>query len=133
MRSAVSSAAYISPRSSAPQSINIGFPRHDVFRTASASAAAGTTPPDSRSIRAAVSHCILNEVAVDRLSITVPTGAFYGFLGPNGAGKPTTINILTGLLAPSGGTATVLGHDVVREPLEVKRRIGVVPEDLNLF
>src|SRR4029450_5397175 len=65
--------------------------------------------------------------------LTVSAGAFYGFLGPNGAGKSTTINILTGLLAPSAGRARVLGHDVVRDPLEVKRRIGVVPDGLALF
>jgi ABC-2 type transport system ATP-binding protein len=74
-----------------------------------------------------------SQTAVDGLSITVPPGAFYGFLGPNGAGKSTTINILTGLLAPTGGRATILGHDVVRDPLEVKRRIGVVPDGLALF
>jgi ABC-2 type transport system ATP-binding protein len=73
------------------------------------------------------------QAAVDALSIAVPAGAFYGFLGPNGAGKSTTINILTGLLAPTSGRATVLGHDVVAEPLEVKRRIGVVPDGLALF
>jgi ABC-2 type transport system ATP-binding protein len=73
------------------------------------------------------------QVAVDNLTLSVPPGAFYGFLGPNGAGKSTTINILTGLLAPSGGRAVVLGHDVAREPLEVKRRIGVVPDGLALF
>jgi ABC-2 type transport system ATP-binding protein len=73
------------------------------------------------------------QTAVDELTLHVPSGAFYGFLGPNGAGKSTTINILTGLLAPSAGRATVLGHDVAREPLEVKRRIGVVPDGLALF
>jgi ABC-2 type transport system ATP-binding protein len=73
------------------------------------------------------------QAAVDGLSITVPTGAFYGFLGPNGAGKSTTINILTGLLAPTGGRALILGHDVLRDPLEVKRRIGVVPDGLAMF
>ena len=73
------------------------------------------------------------QAAVDGLTLAVPAGAFYGFLGPNGAGKSTTINILTGLLAPSSGRAAVLGHDVVREPLEVKRRIGVVPDGLALF
>ena len=74
-----------------------------------------------------------NEKAVDGLSLVVPEGSFYGFLGPNGAGKSTTINILTGLLAPTAGRALVLGHDVVREPIEVKRRIGVVPDGLHLF
>jgi ABC-2 type transport system ATP-binding protein len=71
--------------------------------------------------------------AVDRVNLRVERGQFYGFLGPNGAGKSTTIKVLTGLLAPTEGAARVLGYDVAREPLEVKRRIGVVPEDLNLF
>ena len=73
------------------------------------------------------------QTAVDRLSLQVPEGSFYGFLGPNGAGKSTTINILTGLLAPTSGRATVLGYDVVGQDLEVKRRIGVVPDGLHLF
>jgi ABC-2 type transport system ATP-binding protein len=73
------------------------------------------------------------QTAVDRLSLQVPEGSFYGFLGPNGAGKSTTINILTGLLAPTAGRATVLGFDVAAQDLEVKRRIGVVPDGLHLF
>jgi len=73
------------------------------------------------------------QTAVDRLSLQVPEGSFYGFLGPNGAGKSTTINILTGLLAPTSGSARVLGFDVVSQDLEVKRRIGVVPDGLHLF
>jgi ABC-2 type transport system ATP-binding protein len=72
-------------------------------------------------------------VAVDNLNLTLRRGSFFGFLGPNGAGKSTTIKMLTGLLAPSSGTIRVLGRDIAQEPLEVKRRIGVVPEDLNLF
>jgi ABC-2 type transport system ATP-binding protein len=72
-------------------------------------------------------------VAVDHIDLRVRAGSFFGFLGPNGAGKSTTIKMLTGLLAPSGGRARVLGRDIAEEPLEVKRRIGVVPEDLNLF
>src|SRR5882724_11029613 len=72
-------------------------------------------------------------VAVDNLNLTVRRGSFFGFLGPNGAGKSTTIKMLTGLLAPTSGQIRVLGRDLSREPLEVKRRIGVVPEDLNLF
>src|SRR5438477_6045887 len=71
--------------------------------------------------------------AVDHINLRVRAGAFFGFLGPNGAGKSTTIKMLTGLLAPTAGRASVLGHDIASEPLEVKRRIGVVPEDLNLF
>ena len=73
------------------------------------------------------------QTAVDRLSLQVPEGSFYGFLGPNGAGKSTTINILTGLLAPTSGRASVLGYDVAGQDLEVKRRIGVVPDGLHLF
>jgi ABC-2 type transport system ATP-binding protein len=72
-------------------------------------------------------------VAVDNLNLSVQRGSFFGFLGPNGAGKSTTIKMLTGLLAPTSGRIRVLGRDLSTEPLEVKRRIGVVPEDLNLF
>src|SRR6266446_9896844 len=71
--------------------------------------------------------------AVDNVDLRVTAGQFFGFLGPNGAGKSTTIKMLTGLLAPTSGNICVLGRDIAEEPLEVKRRIGVVPEDLNLF
>jgi ABC-2 type transport system ATP-binding protein len=71
--------------------------------------------------------------AVDGVNLRVRAGAFFGFLGPNGAGKSTTIKMLTGLLAPTSGRVRVTGRDLAAEPLEVKRRIGVVPEDLNLF
>jgi ABC-2 type transport system ATP-binding protein len=66
--------------------------------------------------------------AVDGVSFTAEPGEIIGYLGPNGAGKSTTIKILTGLLRPSAGTARIAGFDVLREPLEVKRRIGYVPE-----
>jgi ABC-2 type transport system ATP-binding protein len=72
-------------------------------------------------------------LAVENLNLSVARGSFFGFLGPNGAGKSTTIKMLTGLLAPTSGKISVLGRDLALEPLEVKRRIGVVPEDLNLF
>jgi ABC-2 type transport system ATP-binding protein len=73
--------------------------------------------------------------AVDGLGLTVGKGRFYGFLGPNGAGKSTTLKMLTGLLSPTTGTIRILGEDVgdARRALEVKRRIGVVPENLALF
>jgi ABC-2 type transport system ATP-binding protein len=71
--------------------------------------------------------------ALDGLTLEVPEGSFFGFLGPNGAGKSTTINILTGLLAPSSGSARVLGLDVETQGLEIKRLIGVVPDGLHLF
>ena len=72
-------------------------------------------------------------VAVDRLNLAVPRGTIFGFLGPNGAGKSTTINMLVGLLPPSAGTARVAGFSVLDAPLQVKQRIGVVPEGLNLY
>jgi len=71
--------------------------------------------------------------AVSNLDLEVSRGVFYGFLGPNGAGKSTTIKMLTGLLAPTTGTIEILGIDSLRDPVEVKRQIGVVPEDMALF
>ena len=71
--------------------------------------------------------------AVDGIDLAVPAGSFYGFLGPNGAGKSTTIKCLTGLLKPSGGSMRILGIDPLADPVAVKRKIGVVPEDLALF
>ena len=71
--------------------------------------------------------------ALDGMELTIPRGAFYAFLGPNGAGKSTTIALLTGVYAPDAGRIELLGVDAVAKPLEVKRRIGVVPEELSLF
>lgn len=71
--------------------------------------------------------------AVDGLDLDVPVGACFAFLGPNGAGKSTTIGLLTGLFPADAGEARVLGLDLAREPIEVRRRIGVVPEELALF
>jgi ABC-2 type transport system ATP-binding protein len=71
--------------------------------------------------------------AVDKLDLKVEKGKFFGFLGPNGAGKSTTIKMLTGLLKITSGSATILGYDVASQPVEVKKRIGVVLEDLALF
>jgi ABC-2 type transport system ATP-binding protein len=71
--------------------------------------------------------------AVDRVSLTVARGEFFGFLGPNGAGKTTTIRMLCGLMKPTGGSAWVAGHDVVRDPLGVKARIGVLPDTVETF
>ena len=71
--------------------------------------------------------------AVDGINVAVPAGSLYGFLGPNGAGKSTTIRCLTGLLRPTAGTMRILGIDPLVDPIGVKRRVGVVPEDLALF
>lgn len=70
-------------------------------------------------------------VAVDDVTLRVPKGQLFGFLGLNGAGKTTTIRILTTLLPPSGGTARLWGHDVVREPLAVRRLVGLVSDETS--
>jgi ABC-2 type transport system ATP-binding protein len=72
-------------------------------------------------------------LAVDGIDLQVAPGQFFGFLGPNGAGKSTTIKMLTGLLAPTSGRIEILGLDLGRNPVEVKRQIGVVPEGMSLF
>jgi ABC-2 type transport system ATP-binding protein len=67
------------------------------------------------------------------LDLRVEPGEILGFLGPNGAGKSTTVKILTGLIRPTSGRALVAGYDVVEQPLEVKKRIGYVPETAALY
>lgn len=71
--------------------------------------------------------------AVSGIDLAVPRGSFYGFLGPNGAGKSTTIKCLTGLLRPTSGEFRILDLDPIADPVAVKKRVGVVPEDLALF
>ena len=66
--------------------------------------------------------------AIRGLSFTVQKGEVVGFLGPNGAGKSTTMKIITGYMAPSSGEVKVAGFDVFEDPIEVKRRIGYLPE-----
>jgi ABC-2 type transport system ATP-binding protein len=65
-------------------------------------------------------------MAVDGIDLSVNSGKIFGFLGPNGAGKTTTIKLLTTLIAPTSGTINILGMDVIRHPLEVRKKIGVV-------
>ncbi|MEU9982329.1 ABC transporter ATP-binding protein [Streptomyces sp. NPDC050856] len=73
------------------------------------------------------------QVAVAGVDLTFPAGRFIGLVGPNGAGKTTTLSMVTGLLRPDGGRVEVAGRDVWRDPVEVKARIGVLPEGLRLF
>ena len=71
--------------------------------------------------------------AVDDIHLKVPHGSFFAFLGPNGAGKTTTLRMLTGLLQPSEGDASVVGLSIRNDLVEIKKHIGVVPDDLALF
>src|SRR5256885_1492860 len=72
-------------------------------------------------------------LAVDRVSLEVRAGEVLGLLGPNGSGKTTILRILTGFLRPSSGTARLAGVDITRSPLEARRRVGYVPEDVPLY
>jgi len=74
-----------------------------------------------------------DRLAVDDLSFTVQKGEVIGFLGPNGAGKSTTLRMLTGFLPATSGSARVAGFDVFEEPMEVKRRIGYLPENPPVY
>ena len=73
------------------------------------------------------------KIAVDNLSFSVARGDVLGFLGPNGSGKTTTMRMITGFLPPSSGTAVVSGFDVQVNPVEVKKRIGYLPEGAPLY
>ncbi len=74
-----------------------------------------------------------SQVAVDDLTFSIPAGQIVGLLGPNGAGKSTTLRMLTGMLQPTSGSAEICGLDLRTHPLEVKRRIGFVPETAAVF
>ena len=74
-----------------------------------------------------------NFKAVDELSFEVHSGEIFGFLGPNGAGKTTTILSMLGLIIPDKGTVRILGSDVFREPIKVKKKIGFLPENATLY
>lgn len=72
-------------------------------------------------------------VALDQVSFQVQDGEIMGFLGPNGAGKTTTMRILTGIIAPTAGTAKIAGYDIATQSIEVRRRIGYLPENVALY
>jgi ABC-2 type transport system ATP-binding protein len=73
------------------------------------------------------------QVAVDGLTLEINEREIFGFLGPNGAGKTTTILMLLGLTEPTSGSARVLGYDPTRDPLEVKRQVGYLPENVGFY
>lgn len=73
------------------------------------------------------------KIAADNVSLHIREGEFYGFLGPNGAGKSTTIKMLATLLKPDGGEAKIAGCDLLTEPMAIKAKIGVMPEETNLY
>jgi ABC-2 type transport system ATP-binding protein len=74
-----------------------------------------------------------SKIAVDRISFDIQEGEIFSLLGPNGAGKTTTISILSTLIAPTEGYAAVFGYSVTKQPMEVKRLIGVVPQEIALY
>ena len=74
-----------------------------------------------------------SRVAVEGLELSIRRGEVFGLLGPNGSGKTTTIRMLCGLMAPTSGTATVVGHDVTREPEQVRRKIGYMSQRFGLY
>ena len=73
------------------------------------------------------------QLAVDAISFEIPAGQIVGFLGPNGAGKSTTLKMLTGMIEPTSGNATVCGFDLRRQTIDVKRHVGFVPESGAVF
>src|SRR5690242_14117721 len=73
------------------------------------------------------------QIAVNALSLEIPAGQIVGFLGPNGAGKSTTLKMLTGMIEPTEGSATICGFDLRTQPVEVKRNVGFVPESGAVF
>src|SRR6185369_257533 len=72
-------------------------------------------------------------IAVDDLSFSVESGEIVGLIGPNGAGKTTTLRALAGILRPSSGRVSIDGYDIVREPIEAKRRLAFMPDEPHLF
>ncbi len=74
-----------------------------------------------------------SQVAVDRLDLTIDKGEVFGLLGPNGAGKTTTILMSLGLTEPTAGTISTVGFDPLRQPLEVKRRVGYLPDSVGFY
>ena len=101
-------------------------------RTAAGGSPAATPAIRTEGLRKTYKSSRGNVDAVRGIDLDVPQGEFFGLLGPNGAGKSTTIGMLTTLVAPTGGKAWVAGHDVTKDTVAVKRRIGVVTQNNTL-
>ncbi|MFF2010253.1 ABC transporter ATP-binding protein [Streptomyces sp. NPDC058195] len=100
--------------------------------TGTGSVGGPTTPPPAVRVQGLWKR-FGEQTAVAGIDLELPAGRFIGLVGPNGAGKTTTLSMVTGLLRPDQGHVEVAGHDVWSDPVEVKRRIGVLPEGLRLF
>jgi ABC-2 type transport system ATP-binding protein len=90
-------------------------------------------PPDFSVLARGLRKSFGSAVAVSNVSLAVPRGSVYGLVGPNGAGKTTTIKMLIGLVRPDGGDVFIGGVPTWPDPIEVKRKLGVVPDGLALF
>ncbi len=105
--------------------------------TTSVEGASASGPPPSQAVPAIEIHDLTKEYdgffAVNGLTVSVPQGCFFGFLGPNGAGKTTTIRMLMGLAQPTSGEIRVLGLSLPEKSYEVRKEIGLVPDDTLLF
>ena len=99
---------------------------------ADAAHANGQSPPPAVWARG-LTRRFGKQTAVDAIDLAIQPGEFYGLLGQNGAGKTTTIKMIVGLLRPNQGTAGIGEFETWRQPLEVKKRIGVLPEEFNLY
>lgn len=92
---------------------------------------AGTPPRVAALTTSDLTRSFGDFTAVDHVTLTIDRGEIFGLIGPNGAGKSTLIKMLTTLLPPTSGSATIAGYDIVREPAEVRRHIGYVPQLLS--
>ncbi|EIK83399.1 ATP-binding protein of ABC transporter system [Gardnerella vaginalis 1500E] len=126
--SMVDSVPYANPAGSASESASAGS--IPVF-------GANTYAADSEEVQAVSIRGFVKtfgkKVAVDNLSLSIPAGSFYGLVGPNGAGKTTTIKMLTGLLMPDAGSASIFGNDVWSDVNSAKRAIGLMPQADEIF
>lgn len=128
----VDSVPYANPDGSASESASAGSIPVFGANTYSSDASDSSEEVPAVSIRGFV-KTFGKKVAVDNLSLDIPAGSFYGLVGPNGAGKTTTIKMLTGLLMPDAGSASIFGNDVWSDVNSAKRAIGLMPQADEIF